>query len=360
MKISAPIETIITAPTPPPSAPGTETGPNFAPHQHLARKSPPRIFMQSLDRGYLAALRAGFEWTGFAREIRPGTRIAIKPNLTFPVFRRGVMTNPEALEAVILYLKDYTSHITICESDSGGYNPFSMSEVFARTGIDDFARRHGVRVVNLSGMPSRDIRVQAGLRRLRVPLPTMLLDETDIFITMPVPKVHANAIVSLSMKNQWGVIQQPSQRLKLHPYFKEVIYAVNRALPRSFAVFDGKFGLNRNGPMRGDAVELNWLLLSDNFFVSDALVAGLLGFDWHEVPHLRYALKKESISSISNIECNTDYRAFQKDPFILRREWTDYPGLITFHSRLMAYLGYESPLAKPLHWLLYKFREPFY
>ena len=326
----------------------------------VARTDPPRIFIQSLDHGYLPALRAAFEWTGFAREIGPDTRVAIKPNLTFPVFRKGVMTNPEALEALILYLKNYTPHITVCESDSGGYNRFSMNEVFARTGINEFARRHGVRVVNLSDAPSRDIRVRAGLRRLRVPLPTMLLDDTDLFITMPVPKVHANAIVSLSMKNQWGVIQQPSLRLKLHPYFKEVIYAVNRALPRSLAVFDGKYGLNRNGPMRGDHVDLNWLLLSDNFFVSDALVAGLLGFDWREVPHLRYALGKENIASITNIECNTDFRTFQKQPFFLKRDWTDYPGLFTFHSRLMAYLGYESPLAKPLHWLLYRFREPFY
>ena len=63
----------------------------------VARTDPPRIFIQSLDHGYLPAIRAAFEWTGFAREIGPDARIAIKPNLTFPVFRKGVMTNPEAL-----------------------------------------------------------------------------------------------------------------------------------------------------------------------------------------------------------------------------------------------------------------------
>jgi hypothetical protein len=34
--------------------------------------------------------------------------------------------------------------------------------------------------------------------------------------------------------------------------------------------------------------------------------------------------------------------------------------VLTFNSRFLAYVGYESPLAKPLHWLLYLFREPFY
>ncbi len=292
--------------------------------------------------------------------MRAGDRVAIKPNLTFPTFRKGVMTNPEALEAVILYLKQFTDRITVCESDSGGYNRFSMDEVFAQTGIAEFAQRHGVTIVNMSYSPSRPIHVRSGLRRLSVPLPTLLLDETDLFITMPVPKVHANAGVSLSLKNQWGVIQQPAQRLKLHPYFNEVIYEVNRALPRSIAVFDGKYGLNRNGPMRGDELELNWLLVSDNLFVADAVVAEIMGFDWRDIPHLRYALRKEGIESFDGVKFNTDRHAYKQHKFYLQREWTDYPGVFTFNSRLMAYIGYESILAKPLHWLLYLFREPFY
>lgn len=319
-----------------------------------------RIFVDRLGRDYLPVVQKGLEWVGLASCLRPGDRVAIKPNLTFPVFRKGVMTNPEALEAVIIHLKQFTDRITVCESDSGGYNRFSMDEVFARTGIADFARRHGVQVVNMSRAPSRPIRVRAGFRTLSVPLPTFLLDETDFYITMPVPKVHANAVVSLSLKNQWGVIQQPALRLKLHPYFKEVIYAVNQNLPHPLAVFDGKYGLNRNGPMRGDEVELNWLLVSDNLFVADAVVAEIMGFDWRNVPHLSFALGKEHIESLDGVEFNSDHRAYKQQPFYLHREWTDYPGVFTFNSRIMAYLGYESILAKPLHWLLYRFREPFY
>lgn len=320
----------------------------------------PRIFVIRLEQIYRPAIRDAFEWLGLGKSLKSGDRVAIKPNLTFPTFRKGVMTSPEALEAVILYLKQFTDRITVCESDSGGYNRFSMDEVFARTGIAEFARRHGVDVVNMSYLPSRPIRVRSGMRTLSVPLPRLLLDETDLFITMPVPKVHANATVSLSLKNQWGIIQQPKQRLKLHPYFEEVVYAINRALPRSITVFDGRYGLNRNGPMRGEEVELNWLLASDNLFVADGVVAEIIGFDWREIPHLRYALQKEGISSFDHIQCNTDYRSFKQHRFHLRREWTDYPGVFTFNSRMMAYLGYESPLAKPLHWLLYRFREPFY
>lgn len=319
-----------------------------------------RIFLSKLGDNYSGAISSGFAFLGGAGRITAGTRIAIKPNLTFPTFRKGVMTNPEAIEGLIEYLKNFTDNLVICESDSGGYNPFSMDEVFTATGIAEMAKRYGVRVVNLSNEPSRSISFQCHFKRMSVPLPTLLLDETDLFITMPVPKVHCNTGVSISLKNQWGVIQQPELRLKLHPYFDEAIYLVNKALPKSLSLVDGRYGLTRSGPMRGDVLDLNWIAIGDNMFYVDYLVTELMSISYRSISHLKYAFRKEGISSLADIEINTDYRTFVSDAFYLQRAWTDYPGVLTFNSRLLAYLGYESPLATPLHWLLYRFREPFY
>jgi uncharacterized protein (DUF362 family) len=318
------------------------------------------VYICRLEETYQPAIQKAFDWIGLASRLRSGDHVAIKPNLTFPVFRKGVMTNPEALEAVILHLKQFTDRITVCESDSGGYNRFSMDEVFARAGIAELAKRLGVRIVNASHLPARDIHVGHWPRNLRVPLPALLLDETDLLITMPVPKVHLNSIVSIALKNQWGVIHDPAVRLKLHPYFKEVIYQVNKALPKTIAVVDGKYGLTRSGPLKGDVVDLNWIVMSDNIFYTDFIVTDMMGFDYRRIPYLRYAFKKEGIHTLAGVEFNTDYRTFAEHQFYLQRAWTDYPGVFTFNSRVMAYLGYESILAKPMHWLLYKFREPFY
>lgn len=270
------------------------------------------------------------------------------------------MTNPEAVEALVVYLKNFTDNIVICESDSGGYNPFSMDEVFATTGLAEMAKRYGIRVVNMSKAPSRNIAFRYHLKNFSIPLPTLLLDETDLFITMPVPKVHSNTGVSICMKNQWGVIQQPELRLRLHPYFDEVVYQLNKALPKSIAVVDGKYGLTRSGPMRGDVLELGWIVVGDNIFYVDYLVTELMGLDYRRVPHLRHAFSKEGIRSLDHAALNTDPSPFVNGQFYLKRVWTDYPGVFTFNSRALAYLGYESILARPLHWLLYRFREPFY
>jgi hypothetical protein len=84
----------------------------------------------------------------------------------------------------------------------------------------------------------------------------------------------------------------------------------------------------------------------------------MMGLDWRRIEYLKYIFRKEQIFSADAVEKNTDLP--RHGDFYLRRDWTDYPGLLTFKSRVLAYIGYESKLAKPLHWLLYKFREPFY
>ena len=112
--------------------------------------------------------------------------------------------------------------------------------------------------------------------------------------------------------------------------------------------------------MRGDVVELDWVLVGDNLFVVDFVASELMGIDYRTIPHLKYAFRRERLASIRNVRFNKDYKCHIRKEFYLKRAWTDYPGLLTFNSRLLAYLGYESILARPLHWLLYKFREPFY
>ena len=321
----------------------------------------PSIFIDRLTDGYRPLLEQGFEWLGLRSRLTPGTKVAIKPNLTFPTFRPGVMTNPAVLEALIGVLRDCSCQVTIVESDSGGYNRFSMDEVFAATGIRSLARKFDVQLTNLSYAIGRPITIPVGKRNLTVQLPACLLDSTDLLLTVPVPKVHLNTVVSLSVKNQWGIIQNPSDRLRLHPDFADVIYGVIKAMPPIISVVDGRYGLTRSGPMEGDPVDLNWGLLSDDLFRADLLCCQLMGINPFSVPYLRALFRKEGITDLSDVRLNQDPSGFVvSPPFFLKRKWTDYPGLWAFNSRFLAYLGYRSPLAGFLHRMLYLFRTPFY
>lgn len=320
-----------------------------------------RAFLGSLtESDYLNLIRQGLKWIEFDKLVTPVSRIFIKPNLTFPTYRPGVMTSPAAVEAAILALREYTPNIILGDADSGGYNRFSMDEVYRETGLWQFADKYGVRAVNLSSGERKTINFRYANRSFSLALPRLLTDEIDLLVTMPVPKVHANSAVSLTFKNQWGCIPEPSDRLRLHPYFKHVIVEVNKAVKSKIAIMDGKYGLNVNGPMRGEPVELNWVMVADDIGAGARLALELMQIPLERVPHLSYAKRLGLIPDLHQIALNRDQRPFVKDKFVLRRALTDYPGYFAFNSAFIAYLGYFSPLAGFLHWLLYLIREPFY
>jgi len=321
----------------------------------------PRVYLHDLTPGYLPLIQAGFNWIDLRAKLKWGDTVFVKPNLTYPMFRRGVMTNPECVEAVVVALKDYTNRIIVGEADSGGYNPFSIDEVFAKTGIKNLEEKYGIQVLNMSHLPRRFVEASYKGRHLKIPLPVLLLDETDLFITVPVPKIHMNTQVSLSVKNQWGCIPEPAMRLKLHPFFAKVVFEVNKHIRAAIAVVDGKWGLNRSGPMRGDIIDLNWLLITDNIYAAEVACCHLMQINPRRVGYLQYLEKRERVlPHLKDINFNQDWRPFIKEKFYLKREWTDYPGLFAFKSPLLAYLAYYSPLANMLHKILYLFREPFY
>lgn len=320
-----------------------------------------KVFVQSLEQStYAAAISAGLDYIQFGQQISPNSHIFIKPNLTFPEFRPGVMTNPEAVEAAICAIRDYTPNIYMGDSDSGGYNRFSMDQVYETTGIHSIAKKYDVKIVNLSKVERRNISFQYRGRSFSLALPTILMDEMDHLITMPVPKVHANTGVSLTFKNQWGCIPENTDRLHLHPYFKHVILEVNRAVHADFAIIDGKWGLTDNGPMKGRAIPLNWVLVSNSIGSGAQIGCDLMGVQLEKIVHKKYAKKMGFIPDRKDIEVSQDISALIREPFKLKRKWTDWPGYLAFYNPWIAYLAYFSPLAGFLHKLLYLVREPFY
>lgn len=326
----------------------------------IDKTTSPRVSLLRLNEDYPVQVAAGLDGVGFFEKVSPGARVFLKPNLTFPTYQPGVMTSFECLEAVTECLVGRGYRVIIGEADSGGYNRFSMDEVFRRYGVHELARRTGADLVNISFTDPEILEVRAGGRRLNVPLPRLLLREIDAFITLPVPKIHMNTMVSMSIKNQWGCIQDPNERLKLHPSFAEVMFEVNRRLPNAFSIIDGRFGLNRSGPMRGDPVRLDWLLVSDDLVAADRVCCRLMQVPEERVAYLRHFRRNGWWCPFENIALNQPLEPFLRERFFLRREWTDYPGLFCFRSAFLAWLGYHSPMAGFLHWILYRFRKPFY
>lgn len=295
------------------------------------------------------------DWLGWTGLVPENARVSIKPNLTYPFYKPGVTTSPALLESVVKLLRTRTSHITIVESDGGSY-AWPAQKAFEGHRIDHICARYGVRAVNLTNYPREWAKTDIQGRRIKVEMSRLLLHETDVFITMPVPKVHVMTRVSLGFKNQWGCLPDV-KRLRNHSQFPHMVLAINKLLKPRLAIFDGTYFLNKTGPMEGEPVKMNLLIASDDAGAGSLACCELMQIDPHSVAHLRLAMREGMMpATIEAVTVNTPLASFIGPRFCLQRSWIHWITLGIFRSRLATRLAYDSPLAKPLHDLLYFFR----
>ena len=315
------------------------------------------VFVERREAGLAEAIRRCLQGSGILRRIVEGSRIALKPNLTYPYFKPGVTTSPEVVREVLRVLRKLTKNIAIVET-GGGYGAWSVAEAFRGHGLDEIAREFGVELVNLCAEPSESITFRCGGRERQLPLPVRLLHGTDVFITMPVPKIHGMTGVSLAYKNQWGCIPD-TMRLRRHCLFDDAIVAVNRAL-KPVVLADGTYFLDGNGPMEGEPVKMNLIIGASDPGAFDRYVSDLMGVPWQKVPHLRRAAELGDMpASLAEIKFNMPLEAFRTKRFRLKRTLRNWIALTGFKSRFITWLGYESWFGrKILHGILYAIAGP--
>jgi uncharacterized protein (DUF362 family) len=300
-------------------------------------------------------MERALEWLDWGSLIASGARVSIKPNLTYPTHKAGVTTSPAMLEALVRALRARTQHINIVESD-GGSAAWHAEQAFQGHGILDLCRRYGARAINLTTYPREEVEAEIAGRQVRVELSKLLTRETDVFITMPVPKLHAMTGVSLGCKNQWGCLPDV-KRLRHHADFARKVLAINKILQPRLAIFDGTWFLDRSGPLEGDPIRKDLLIASNDVGAGSLVGCKLMGIDPHSIAHLRLAIAENLMpAELADISLNTAIDQFSGPPFRLRRSILHWLTLAVFHSRLASIALYDSPLASPLHELLYSLR----
>jgi uncharacterized protein (DUF362 family) len=164
-----------------------------------------------------AAIRSAMGWSEILEGVGRLTRVVLKPNFIYPYHKPGVTTTPVVIRETVKILRDFTDHVAIVETD-GGYGAWQATEAFAAHGMYELRKEFGVEIVNLNDEPRELISFHSGQKTCRLPLPTRLLKETDLFISMPVPKIHCMTGLTLSYKNQWDCVPD-IMRLRQHYVF---------------------------------------------------------------------------------------------------------------------------------------------
>ncbi len=313
-----------------------------------------QVHIASSKEDLASAISISLEATGILSRISSNTRVALKPNLTYPFYKQGVTTSPVFIEELIKLLRTYTSHLAVVESD-GGYGAWTANEAFAGHGLYGLGEQYGVEIVNLCDEDKEPFTFKLGRRSYSLPLPTRLLHHTDLFITLPVPKIHCMTGLTLSYKNQWGCIPD-AMRLRRHHIFDDAIVAINKRLS-PVVLADGTFFLDRNGPMEGDPVRMDLVIAATDPGSFDRYTSELMGFPWQRVSHLKRAVSVGDMpANVNAISFNVAPSQARTQQFQLKRTLRNGIALTGFKSRFLTWLGYESWFGRViLHAILYAF-----
>lgn len=215
-------------------------------------------------------------------------KVVIKPNLCDIVsWEAGVTTDPAWLPLLAVELRAIRPdvRIVVIESDAiSAYKSFrSCDETFDRLGYREIAREHGIELVNLSRTDSIEISLPG------IPVPVLISElflEEFYFISIANLKVHAYEYMTGILKNSIGLLSG-TDLAPMHPYLSPLISGLHRLCPPDLCIIDGRIGLEGHGPILGDPVPMNAVIVSNDALAADVAACKLMGIPPSEVPHLR-------------------------------------------------------------------------
>ena len=287
-------------------------------------------------------LLEGLEFIHWRERVKSDSTVFIKPNFTFPFHKKGVTTHPVLLKCLLEIVKNRANNIIIGESDGGNYS-FKAEEAFRGHHMYEICKEIGVKIINLSNLPSTYVEAKILSKKVKIKLPKILIDDIDSFLSVPVMKVHAMTEISLSLKNLWGCYPD-TLRCLYHQNLSNKLVLMAKILSPNLVIIDGLYALDGRGPIFGNPIKMDLILTSNNSIVADTLGAKIMCIPIEKVRHVILA-EKEGLgtTNLENIRINTDWELYKR-PFQVRKTVLDTVVSIPFNSYPAAKLIFDSPL----------------
>ncbi len=217
--------------------------------------------------------------------IESGDSVLVKPNICY--YRNTnsmILSDFHLIESTIRILKKTTKDIIVVESDN---KAGTADERAARSGLLDLLKPAGVEFKNLSSEEKVDRFGYAG-GSFSVP---KIVTDADHLVNICKMKTCVGPTVSLSLKNTFGLVAEKSKP-KMHKYLDEILLKINQAIKNQLILVDGIVGMEGNGPLLGDPVNLGILVAGLSPGTVDSVCSRMMGFDPIDISHIRLACEK--------------------------------------------------------------------
>jgi uncharacterized protein (DUF362 family) len=201
------------------------------------------------------------------------------------------------VEAIIMKLKDLPLEIFVVESDATMTN---ADKAYVATGMKEMCERNGVKFLNLRyqkdkvKIPVPDCETLSSITVPRIVMESAVISAAKM-------KTHMATKVTLGMKNMFGLLPDKFKG-KFHMNgISKVVVDINTVIKPALTVIDGFVAMEGRGPTDGTPVKMDLIIAGKDVIATDATAARVMGFDPHEISHIRTAAQK-GLGNIDNIE----------------------------------------------------------
>lgn len=256
------------------------------PASALAEEKKPRIVVvhgNDIPKMIAAGIEKMGGWGKFFKE---GKKVAIKPNLAWKSTpEQGGNTHPDIIRAVILAAeKAKVKQIVIPENTC-----HSERETFPACGILDAIKGTGAKLYRPKGNDYVSVEVPKGkiCKKARV---TRDLIEADCLVNIPVAKHHGGAMLTLSMKNWMGAIDNRTRQGWHRQGLHQCIADFSTYLKPTLIIIDATRILLDRGPQGpGPLAHPHEIIFATDPVAADTYAASLFGNKPKDVPHIELA-----------------------------------------------------------------------
>ena len=209
----------------------------------------------------------------------------IKMNIVRPATPDScIITHPMVVEGLINVLREYgLTKIIVGDGPAAGVD---TNTAFKKSGYLDLAKKMGVQLLDIN---------QAELVKKRwdygsLELPRDLF-ENDLYINVPKMKTHFHAGVTLSIKNQQGLLTKQAKKDNHCQYdLHHSLMAIAKVVQPDLVIVDAIDAMEGEGPTKGKRKHAGVMVFGDNMLETDIACCYFMGVIPSQIKHLSHAV----------------------------------------------------------------------
>jgi uncharacterized protein (DUF362 family) len=277
-------------------------------HNYLFKEPETEAFIASIN-GYDDDIRdsiiRGLKELGISSYEIKGKRVLIKPNLVEPHRDFShINTHPYIIRAAVEAFLHFEA-TTVIVAEGAGHRRDSLL-VLEESGLADVLCEDKIPFVDLNTGAVTKIENTGGVSKLTEFFIPQEIVRADIVVSVAKLKTHHWAGVTLSMKNLFGVmpgIIYGWPKNVLHwAGINKCIYDITATVKPQLAIVDGIVGMEGDGPIMGNPIQANVVVMGRNLPAVDATCTRIMSINPEKIPYLKYSSGRIGAIQESNIK----------------------------------------------------------